>query len=205
MDISIRYNWSDKKDWEYKELFDESVIGKKGWYKNWITYSIIIYSTDNLLEGYKKSINLSAQTILDQTLLEKMHPVSQENILLRTEERKFASSSKSAVSEIASKVEAEIVEQLSKKSKRKNKEQTNIFKIEQQVFDLDVKNEIKLSSEAMQELINGLNMSIRKATEEIGIAHTTLSRYLRKENKRQNNKNDEKMLNWLKEKTLTNV
>ena len=79
------------------------------------------------------------------------------------------------------------------------------FKIEQQVFDLDVKNEIKLSSEAMQEMINRLNMSIRKATEEIGIAHTTLSRYLRKENKRQNNKNDEKMLNWLKEKTLTNV
>jgi hypothetical protein len=57
--------------------------------KNWITYSIIIYPTDNLLEGYKKSINLSAQTILDQTLLEKMHPVSQESILLRTEERKF--------------------------------------------------------------------------------------------------------------------
>ena len=128
-----------------------------------------------------------------------MHPVSQENILLRTEERKFASSSKSAVSEIASKVEAEIVEQLSKKSR------TNTFKIEQQVFDLDVKNEIKLSSEAMQEMINRLNMSIRKAAEEIGIAHTTLSRYLRKENKRQNNKNDEKMLNWLKEKTLTNV
>jgi len=118
MDISIRYNWSDKKDWEYKELFDESVVGKKGWYKNWITYSIIIYPTDNLLEGYKKSINLSAQTILDQTLLERMHPVSQENILLRTEERKFASSSRSAVSEIASTVEAEIVEQLSKKSKR---------------------------------------------------------------------------------------
>ena len=30
MDISIRYNWSDKKDWEYKELFDESVVEKKG-------------------------------------------------------------------------------------------------------------------------------------------------------------------------------
>ena len=57
----------------------------------------------------------------------------------------------------------------------------------------------------MQEMINRLNMSIRKAAEEIGTAHTTLSRYLRKENKRQNNKNDEKMLNWLKEKTLTNV
>ena len=48
-------------------------------------------------------------------------------------------------------------------------------------------------------------MSIRKAAEEIGIAHTTLSRYLRNENKRPNNKNDEKMLNWMKEKTLTNV
>ena len=57
----------------------------------------------------------------------------------------------------------------------------------------------------MQEMINRLNMSIRKAAEEIGIANTTLSRYLRKENKRQNNKNDEKMLNWLKEKTLMNV
>ena len=129
MDISIRYNWSDKKDWEYKELFDESVVEKKGWYKNWITYSIIIYSTDNLLEGYKKSINLSAQTILDQTLLEKLHPVSQENILLRTEERKFASSSKSAVSEIASTVEAEIVEQLSKKSKRIPSKLNNRFLI----------------------------------------------------------------------------
>ena len=57
----------------------------------------------------------------------------------------------------------------------------------------------------MQVMINRLNMSIRKAAEEIDIAHTTLSRYLRKENKRQNNKNDEKTLNWLKEKTLTNV
>ena len=35
----------------------------------------------------------------------------------------------------------------------------------------------------MQEMINRLNMSIRKAVnykEEIGIAHTTLSRYLEK-------------------------
>ena len=58
-----------------------------------------------------------------------MHPVSQDNILLRTEERKFASSSKSAVSEIASKVEAEIVEQLSKKSKRIPSKLNNRFLI----------------------------------------------------------------------------
>ena len=80
----------------------------------------------------------------------------------------------------------------------------NTFKIEQQAFDFDVKDEIKLSPESMKEMINRLNMSIRQAAEEIGIAHTTLSRYLRKENKRQNNKNDEKMLNWLKGKTLIN-
>jgi DNA transposition AAA+ family ATPase len=52
----------------------------------------------------------------------------------------------------------------------------------------------------MSDMINHLNMSIRQAAQEIGIVHTTLSRYLKKENKRQNNKNDEKMLNWLKEK-----
>ena len=52
----------------------------------------------------------------------------------------------------------------------------------------------------MDHMINHLNISIRQAAEEIGIAHTTLSRYIRKENKRQNNKNDEKMLNWIKEK-----
>ena len=103
MDISIRYNWSDKKDklenvlddfkddgviknWEYKDSFDESVVGKKGWYKSWINYSIIIYPTDSLLEGYKKSVDLSAQAILDQTLLEKMHHIRHKNTLLRTEE-----------------------------------------------------------------------------------------------------------------------
>ena len=57
----------------------------------------------------------------------------------------------------------------------------------------------------MGDMINCLNMSIRQAALEIGVAHTTLSRYIRKENKRQNNKNDEKMLNWLKEKVLTSV
>ena len=51
MDVPIRYNWSDKKEklenvlddfntdgviknWEYTDSFDESVVGKKGWYKD---------------------------------------------------------------------------------------------------------------------------------------------------------------------------
>ncbi|MCC3359672.1 helix-turn-helix domain-containing protein [Bacillus sp. REN16] len=45
--------------------------------------------------------------------------------------------------------------------------------------------------------IDQLGISIRKASREIGVAHTTLSRYLRGEIKRHNNKNDDKMLNWL--------
>ncbi|MCM3655393.1 hypothetical protein [Metabacillus litoralis] len=206
MDVPIRYNWSDKKDklenvlddfktdgvikdWEYAESFDESVVGKKGWYKDWVNYSIIIYPTDNLLEGYKENVDLSSQAILDQTILEKINKMSQNNILLRTEvDKKVTSNSDSTIKESASTVEA-------------NKEQTKTLKIEQQAFNLDVKEDIKLSPESMKDMINRLNMSIRKTAEEIGISHTTLSRYLRKENKRQNNKNDEKMLKWLEENT----
>lgn len=206
MDVPIRYNWSDKKDklenvlddfktdgvikdWEYAESFDESVVGKKGWYKDWVNYSIIIYPTDNLLEGYKENVDLSSQAILDQTILEKINQISQNNILLRTEvDEKFASNSDAKMKESISTVET-------------NNEQTKTLKIEQQAFNLDAKEDIKLSPESMKDMINRLNMSIRKTAEEIGISHTTLSRYLRKENKRQNNKNDEKMLKWLEENT----
>ena len=55
------------------------LVGKKGWYKNWINYSIIIYPTDNLLEGYKKNVDLSSQAILDQTHLRKNAPNEPEN------------------------------------------------------------------------------------------------------------------------------
>ena len=219
MDISLRYNWSDKKDklenvlddfkadgvikdWNYKEAFDESVVGKKGWYKNWINYSIIIYPTDNLLEGYKKSEDLSAQEILDQTILQKMHQNAPNNPLLKTDE--FSTNSlTSAMRETASTIEKEILEKSPTKGTFKKDEVAH--KIEQQAFVFDVKEEIELSPETMGDMINCLNMSIRQAALEIGVAHTTLSRYIRKENKRQNNKNDEKMLNWLKEKVLTSV
>jgi hypothetical protein len=219
MDISLRYNWSDKKDklenvlddfkadgvikdWNYKEAFDESVVGKKGWYKNWINYSIIIYPTDNLLEGYKKSEDLSAQEILDQTILQKMHQNAPNNPLLKTDE--FSTNSlTSAMRETASTIEKEILEKSPTKGTFKKDEVAH--KIEQQAFVFDVKEEIELSPETMGNMINCLNMSIRQAALEIGVAHTTLSRYIRKENKRQNNKNDEKMLNWLKEKVLTSV
>lgn len=81
----------------------------------------------------------------------------------------------------------------------------NKDKSEQQCFDFEEKKEIILSPEIMKKTIKFLNMSIRQAALEIGVAHTTLSRYLKKENTRQNCKNDEKMLNWLKKQVLTNV
>ena len=52
----------------------------------------------------------------------------------------------------------------------------------------------------MKEAIESLNISIRQAAAEIGIAHTTLSRYLRNENTRHNNKNDEKRVELVERK-----
>ena len=106
MDVPIRYNWSDKKEklenvlddfkadgviknWEYTESFDESLVGKKGWYKTWINNSIIIYPTDNLLEGYKETVELSSQAILDQTILEKIHPNEPRKYLVKNGREKF--------------------------------------------------------------------------------------------------------------------
>ncbi|WP_338473398.1 hypothetical protein R4Z10_21370 (plasmid) [Niallia sp. XMNu-256] len=222
MDISIRYNWSDKKDklenvlddfiadevikaWEYKESFDESVVGKKGWYKDWINYSIIIYPTDSLLEGYKNSVDLSTQAILDQTLLEKIQHKSVGDTLFRTEKALLPNSLRSTIVESAATVETQILGKSQNKRTEKLDKELSTHQVEQQAFNLDEIEEIKLSPESMNDMIKHLDMSIRRAAEEIGVAHTTLSRYLRKENKRQNNKNDVKMLNWLKEKALTRL
>jgi DNA transposition AAA+ family ATPase len=71
---------------------------------------------------------------------------------------------------------------------------------EHQSFNFVNSPEIALFPESMKQMIDSMGMSIRQTANEIGIAHTTLSRYIRKENKRQNKNNDEKMLNWLKEK-----
>ncbi|MCM3598027.1 hypothetical protein M4D55_19880 [Metabacillus idriensis] len=52
--------------------------------------------------------------------------------------------------------------------------------------NIDKVKEITLSPEAMKEMIDTLNVSIRQTALDIGISHSTLSRYIRKENKRQN-------------------
>lgn len=73
---------------------------------------------------------------------------------------------------------------------------------QQQAFDFENMEDMILTPETMKQMMDAQNMSIRQTAEEIVIAHTTLSLYLLKGNKRQIKNNDEKMLNWLKEKAI---
>ena len=77
------------KNWEYKESFDESVVGKKGWYKSWINYSIIIYPTDNLLEGYKKSVGPFRTSNTGSNNFRKNAPIMHQIIPLLKNRRDF--------------------------------------------------------------------------------------------------------------------
>lgn len=89
------------------------------------------------------------------------------------------------------------VKQLEKRAHEKpNQDLVNIFaQPTQESFNLE--EDKALSPERMKSTIDSLNVSIRKAAEEIGISHSTLSRYLRNKSKRQNKSNDQKMLKWL--------
>ena len=55
----------------------------------------------------------------------------------------------------------------------------------------------ELTPEMMLAKIEELGYSIRKAADEMGISHTTLSRYIAHKIKRQNKDNDQKMMLWL--------
>ncbi|WP_010289896.1 hypothetical protein [Kurthia massiliensis] len=76
---------------------------------------------------------------------------------------------------------------------------------EQEAFDLeDVETEVveevevTLTPETMRAKIDTLGLSIRKAAEEMGMSHTTLSRYMNHKIKRHNKDNDKKMIAFLK-------
>lgn len=194
MDIAIRYNWSQKKDklenvlddfkadgvikdWEYTESFDESLVGKKNWHKIWYSHSIIIHPTNIVVTENQKRFS---------SYIKKDH----KNLIEQVNHQKQDSMIKDSSPQVP---------EFSDKTAPKPVEKEHF---EQQSFNF-TQDEMVLSPEIMKKTMEAINMSIRQTAEEIGIAHTTLSRYLRNENKRQNNKNDEKMLNWLKEKTLT--
>lgn len=71
-------------------------------------------------------------------------------------------------------------------------------KSEQEAFVFDMPETVtELSPDIIRKRIDDLGYSIRKAAEEIGISHSTLSRYINHKIKRQNKDNDKKMLLWL--------
>ena len=201
MDIAVRHNGSDKKDklenvlddfkadgviknWEYTECFDESLVGQKNWYKNWSSYSIVIYPTDIVekenLKAFSSYSNQDHENLI-QRVNQQIHANKVEDSSLESPEFMH--------DPMTSAIKPAPVKEMYS---------------EQQSFNF-TQDEMVLSPEGMKKAMKSVNMSIRQAAAEIGIAHTTLSRYLRNENTRHNNKNDEKMLNWLKEKTLTKV
>ena len=73
-----------------------------------------------------------------------------------------------------------------------------VEKTEQTEFVFETPKKVQeLTPEIMRAKIDELGYSIRKAAEEIGISHTTLSRYMARKIKRQNLDNDQKMIHWL--------
>ncbi|MED3689800.1 hypothetical protein P4534_13395 [Peribacillus butanolivorans] len=203
MDFSPRYNGVQIRDkfenvldqlkadsviesWTYSEEIDEERVGKKGWVNNyWSKVNVIILPTEMVVRENQKKLMINSSRLVNEEILERMNLIDQENPYSLSENFELAQV-ESAVSNDSGLI-------LGMPSA------TPSIDI-QQSFNFGMDMEISLSPETMMETMDSLNMSIRKTAEEIGIAHTTLSRYLRKENKRQNNKNDEKMLKWLKEK-----
>lgn len=59
--------------------------------------------------------------------------------------------------------------------------------------------DVGLTPETMRAKITALGYSLRKAADEIGVSHTTLSRYMNRKIKRQNKDNDQKMLAWFEQ------
>lgn len=67
---------------------------------------------------------------------------------------------------------------------------------EQVSFELPEREPVEISPELIAELIERDKLTIRKAAAEIGMAHSSLLRYLKKENKRANSKNQLKLETW---------
>mgnify|MGYP003467011107 CR=1 FL=1 len=73
-----------------------------------------------------------------------------------------------------------------------------VEKTEQTEFIFEAPEKIQaLTPEMMRTKIDELGYSIRKAADEMGISHTTLSRYIAHKIKRQNKDNDQRMMMWL--------
>lgn len=192
MDVSNRYTQGKLRDkfekvlddlqqdgvirqWEYTEPLEEERIGKRGWVKNyWMKLSVRIHPNELLIEENQNN------------LLGSSNPIIQNNMIVS---QLFPKEHEFAPREVAAAIE------------------TQDAPINgggyQQALELSFEpdqesDEMTLTPEALKERIDFLGISIRQTALEMGISHSTLSRYLRKESKRQNKNNDKKMLSWLK-------
>lgn len=68
---------------------------------------------------------------------------------------------------------------------------------EQLTLDVEVEEPVEISPELVASLIEKHALTIRKAAGEIGMAHSSLLRYLNKQNKRANKKNQQKLEEWV--------
>ena len=204
MDFSSRYNGVEIRDkleaildelqkdgvlksWAYTEDIHEDKIGKKGWFKNyWEKLSMILLPTDLVVKENQKSLLEHTSQHVEEKMLEQIHQTNTEELAIP--------SKKSPLFEWTQQETAASTEVVPVSSSSE---------AEQQAFDLEDEPSVSLTPESMKETIDSLGTSIRQSALEIGIAHTTLSRYIRKENKRQNKNNEKKMLDWLKEKTMS--
>ncbi|MEC2054206.1 hypothetical protein I6J18_00045 (plasmid) [Peribacillus psychrosaccharolyticus] len=204
MDFSARYNGIQVRDkfesvldqlqadsviksWHYNEVIDEERVGKKGWFTNyWVKINVTVLPTEGVVKENQKKITPDPKTLLNEKILVHMNHVQTQPI--PNTEQTMLNHTDGIYNELAATIDQLIPET------------SNSI---QQAFDFTQQTEVVLSPETMKKTMDDLNMSIRKTAEEIGIAHTTLSRYLKKENKRQNNKNDIKMQNWLNEQIVT--
>ncbi|MBH0175709.1 hypothetical protein IHV09_19230 [Fictibacillus sp. 23RED33] len=196
MDISSRYNGVQVRDkfenvldelqkddviksWKYTEEIDEEIIGKKGWVTSyWSKINVLILPNDSVVKENQKNLLSSSAVSYDEKIIAQATTMNDGYSLSIP----YNSPWKTVQKETAVTVDYS------------NLVKGNVSFTKTQ--------EIILSPETMKNMIDSLNVSIRQTASEIGIAHTTLSRYLRGENKRQNKNNDEKMLNWLKEKSI---
>lgn len=174
MDFSSRYNGVQIRD-KFENILDE--LQKDGVIRNW-GYTEEIREERVGKKGWFNNYwkNLSVIILPTEIVVKE----NQKNLL------DYSNQS----------VNKKIIERI-------NKGVTSIKKPEQQEFDFNMDQGIIPSPETIKEIIDSLNISIRQAAIEIGIAHTTLSRYIKGENKRQSRNTDEKMLIWLKEKIKT--
>lgn len=201
LDISPRYNGVQKRDlfesvlddlqrdqiigsWTYTETIDEDRIGKTNWFKGyWSKLQVRILPTEELLQN-NRNITAFASKLREKSIIEHFHQMNTNG-----------NTSELATQETAVTTESTPIVKPKVQSKPLNFEQQQMQFLE----------EIVLTPDSVRKAMKDCNLSIRQSAEEIGISHTTLSRYLRGEIKKQNKKNDEKIHKWLQDKSSMNA